>query len=156
MKGEILKEANAMMGHDGIIKKLENSDNRSLPSVAGDVCMSAHISCVESCTCTRCSFNHANAQKAIRFSHHQIHDMECFVMRLMKEFKSMKHILEENLSPQPFPSADSPSRISEVEAFNYRDLDSGMHFFTNHMYLPTENIVHFVPFIWQYVVYFFL
>lgn len=105
------------MGHDGIIKKLKNSDDGSLPSVAEDIFTSPHA-CMEPFTCSGCSLNHENAQKAIRFSYHQIHDMECFVMKLMKEIKSMKYALEENSSPQPFPSPDSPSRISEVEFFD--------------------------------------
>ncbi|KAL4188380.1 hypothetical protein AMTRI_Chr08g159800 [Amborella trichopoda] len=76
------------------------------PSTLKGILKSSSPSSVASYACSLCDSVGLEAKKAIAFSQRQMHDIESLTMKLVKELKSMRNIVE-SLLPEEWPDLSS-------------------------------------------------
>ena len=66
---------------------------------------------------TGCTSIQSCSQSAIEFSQQQMNDFECLAVKLTKELKSMKEILEERLLPEACPASSFKYNVDRVSYY---------------------------------------
>ncbi|KAF8406410.1 hypothetical protein HHK36_008497 [Tetracentron sinense] len=107
LTGSGLKGAQVTVGPKWIIKKPNNINNGSMQFVPRGILKGPQVSCAIPRAGSDCTSIKSCSRKAIAFSQRQMHDIECLAMKLTKELKSMKDIVEETLHLEALPSTSS-------------------------------------------------
>ncbi|MCL7049728.1 hypothetical protein MKW94_028365 [Papaver nudicaule] len=82
---------------DGVLKKQKIMKNGSAQLVPKGILKTANVSFMVPRPGTECASIQTCADKAVSFTQRQMHDIEGLAMKLMKQLKSMKEIVEQSL-----------------------------------------------------------
>ncbi|OVA04529.1 hypothetical protein BVC80_1715g47 [Macleaya cordata] len=92
-----LEGAKVTISPDRVLKKRKIVKNGSSQLVPKGILKAPNVSFLIPRDGTECASIHTCAQKAVAFSQRQMHDIEGLAMKLMRQLKSMKEIVEETL-----------------------------------------------------------
>ncbi|KAJ4966858.1 hypothetical protein NE237_018707 [Protea cynaroides] len=96
-----------------IILKPKNGKSKPNLLVPKGILKSPNVSCAIPSAATENSV-HPHAESAIAFSQHQMHDIECLAMKLVKELKFIKDIVEDKMHSEVCPSTSSKYTVDEM------------------------------------------
>eukprot|EP01018_Ginkgo_biloba_P034684 Gb_25851 [translate_table: standard] len=96
-------------------------EEASPPSSIKGILKFSGLPCTTACKCDECVSIRVRAEKATEFSQRQMHDIDLLATRLVKELKTMRTIVEENLIAETDqPSTSSTFTVEKMRAATAR------------------------------------
>ncbi|XP_042506687.1 uncharacterized protein LOC122083076 [Macadamia integrifolia] len=97
-----------------IILKPKNEKSKPNFLVPKGILKSPNVSCAIPRAATENTYMHRHAESAIAFSQRQMRDIECLAMKLVKELKSIKDIVEDKLHSEVYTATSSKYTVDET------------------------------------------